>query len=248
MTTTETLSKVKTRRRLDIQFLTMKLMTGLPRFACIPWNEYDSEQAAMAVMTDEGRIMLGGQSWDGVPADEHLLNMHKLGGDLVSMLAGVVDQINRSQWGRGVRQLRTPNWNRIESTLADIRTFREKYEGGPDKFDADIQAASRTSYYHVRTLTFYTAFPSSRMPTHIREEVNAKHDGQRRYGPVHIAWEATWAEALRLTVGAERRQMDAPLDPIAFAQDLDDGKYYILGTWDLTKLESYIVDEFTEAA
>lgn len=246
--TTETLPKTKTRKRLDIQFLTMKLMTGLPRFACIPLIEYDAERAALAVMTDEGRIMLGGQSWDGIPADENLLNMNKLGTDLITMLAGVVDLINRGNRGR---LLRMPNWGRIEQTLSDIRVFREKFDGvegkGPDAFDRAIQAPAMGRWVNIRSLTFYTAFPSSRMPKHIRSEVEYKL-GERKYGTVHVAWEATWTEALRLSVGAERRQMDAPLDPIAFAQDLEDGHYYILGTWDLTKLESYIVSEFTEGA
>lgn len=238
MTTTEIAANTKTRKRLDIGFLTMKLMTGLPRFACIPQFQYDCERSAVAVMTDAGRIMLGGQSWEGLPTDDNLLNMDRIGDQMFNLLSELsrVTSRNGSYF----------DYNNIEKSLAAIRTVRDTFEGGPTKFDETVRMVIGSRVF-VRSLTFYTAFPSSRMPDDIRAQVAAAVKTEV-YEQVHIAWEATWTEALRLTIGAERRQLDAPLDPIAFAKDKRDGKYYILGTWDLTKLESYIVSEFTEAA
>lgn len=83
---------------------------------------------------------------------------------------------------------------------------------------------------------YYSAEPSSAVPS----EVRATDWKAKGFDDLRVAWEATWLE---LETGVPV-QADAPLDPILIGTR--GGKDWILATWDLTKLESYVVAEFCE--
>lgn len=227
MTQTETLQKTKNRKRIDVGFLTMKLMTGLPRFAAMPLIRYDEEAAAWAVMNEGGRVTVGMDNKEGGGS----LDMSQLPSYARNLLGDVA---NTWQMGLGYR---------LEETAGKLQRLRDS---NPARFDEETRKRLG-GWHNIGSLTYYAAFPSSRMPDAIRIQT-AEALAQGNYGEVFVAWEAAWAEVLKLSLGAGRRQSEAPLDPIAFAQDKRDGFFYVLGTWDLTKLESYVVSEFTEKA
>jgi hypothetical protein len=221
---------------IDLGFLSMKLPNALPRFAVLPVGTYDAEQAAWAVLRESGRVEVcrGGVAGD---EDRGGLDMSQLPEEAFNVVRAVLDQLQRA--GVGVM------WDsfRLEVTLAQINRLQQS---APDRFREIV--AGREADWRARqsiTYTYHAAFPSSRMPAAIREQVSeALKTGA--YGPVHVAWEASWQEVLKLTLAAGARPGADPLDPIAFARHKATGQYHVLGTWDLTKLESYVVAEFTE--
>lgn len=222
---------------LDVGFLTMKLMNGLPRFASLPFMSYDEERAAWAILRESGRVEVGRSGNLGAAEDQGGLDFGAFPSWIQNMLMDVVEGLRRSGMGRDL----WPDWNRPEVMLSAVRRVIEV--NGMPNITMNLQGSGRFTS-QMMTYTFHAAFPSSRMPTAIRLHVE-ELVATKEYGPVHVAWEAAWQEVLKLTVGASARPAGEPLDPIAFAKHIPSGKYHVLGTWDLTQLESYIVSEFT---
>lgn len=244
MNTTEKISEKKSaapstprRKALDLGFLSMKLPNALPRFAVEPLGAYDEERAAWAVLRESGRVeccsvpeAFGGEHKGG-------LDMSVLPSNAFEAARTVADALMR----RGVSM----PWDmyRPEVTLATINRVQQSDPAGFRALLADRSNPDAWRTQNSVTYTYHAAFPSSRMPASIREDVSAAL-ATGEYGDVFVAWEAAWQEVLKLTLAAGARPAGDPLDPIAFAQHKPTGRYHILGTWDLTKLESYVVAEF----
>ncbi len=96
--------------------------------------------------------------------------------------------------------------------------------------DFDRQTGREVLRYPPGT---FTAEPSSQVPQVVQENIRTWQ--KEGFENLSVAWEATWREA---------QPAPEPLDPILIGQR--DGKHWILATWDLTKLESYVVAEFTD--
>lgn len=194
-------------RGIDIGFLSMRLLNGLPRFAIMPLYRYDQESPAWVWTDRRGRC-----GWNEMGMD-------------MSLLPGWVhSQMDRYRRALGIGDMEELV-QRLVFIHADPTSKKILYQRIAQQQGSWVTEES--------PMTLYSALPSSKMPQQIRQRVDeALADG---FVDLHVAWEATWRETAKL---------GEPEDPICIAKK--DGKWHILGQWDLTKLESYIVAEFSE--
>ncbi len=214
-------------KRIDMGFMSMRLPNGLPRFAILPYGTYQNAQVSIIsqwVGTQDGRTpirdwTMENQSW--TPTFER--------GWITRNGRFVRPQVRDDSWRRDARFLEDyfqsmgifPHRSEVEDLVSKIPDPEMVMINLPDGMWAQAENQQ-----------FFSAEPSSAVPEIVRE-TNWTAQG---FTNLRVAWEATW-KAIKV---ANMRESVNPLDPILIGER--DGKHWILATWDLTKLESYVVD------